>query len=67
MRAAARRCYARLRTDPHHPSLHFKKVGRFWCVRAGESHRAVGTESPAGGIVWFRIGPHDEYERLIRG
>jgi hypothetical protein len=24
--------YALLKSDPHHPSLHFKKVGRFWSV-----------------------------------
>jgi hypothetical protein len=29
----ADRCYALLRQDPHHPSLHFKKVGKFWSVR----------------------------------
>ena len=24
--------YDLLRTDPHHPSLHFKRVGRLWSV-----------------------------------
>ena len=26
--------FALLKSDPRHPSLHFKKAGRFWSVRA---------------------------------
>ncbi|ARQ59386.1 hypothetical protein Kim5_CH03362 [Rhizobium sp. Kim5] len=25
-----------LKQDPRHPSLHFKRVGRFWSARPGE-------------------------------
>jgi hypothetical protein len=60
----ARENYELLKTDPHHPSLHFKRAGRYWPARAGSSHRVLGIESPAG-IVWFWIGHHEEYERLI--
>ena len=31
-----------LRQDPGHPSLHFKKVGKFRSVRVGIHYRAVG-------------------------
>jgi len=61
----ARENYELLKTDPHHPSLHFKRAGRYWSARVGSSHRVLGIESPAG-IVWFWIGPHEEYERLIK-
>jgi len=47
-----------------HPSLHFKKVGEYWVARVSEDYRAVGIES-AGTLVWFWIGPHKDYERLI--
>jgi hypothetical protein len=30
------RCYKLLLQDPHHPSLHFKKVGRFWIGSHGD-------------------------------
>ncbi len=60
----ADRHYALLRADPRHPSLHFKKVGRLWSVRAGAGYRALAAEAP-DGLVWFWIGPHDEYERLL--
>lgn len=51
--------------DHWHPSLHFKKVRNFWVARIGDNHRAVGVESD-GVVTWFWIGPHDEYERLIK-
>ncbi len=53
-----------LKVDPSHPSLHFKKVGKYWSVRAGQSHRALGTEIKQG-ILWFWIGTHAEYDNLI--
>lgn len=37
-----------LKRDPQHPSLHFKRVGRFWSVRVGRDYRALVVESPEG-------------------
>ena len=56
--------YILLKKNPFHPSLHFKKVGRFWSVRIGIYYRAVAVEKDSD-IIWFWIGRHDEYERLI--
>ena len=39
--------FALLKQDPHHPSLHFKKAGRFWSVRVAIHFRAVAVESGA--------------------
>ena len=64
MQRSADRCYQLLRDNSAHPSLHFKKVGQYWSVRAGGDYRALGVEA-YDGIVWFWIGPHAEYERLI--
>jgi hypothetical protein len=61
----ARAHFLLLKTDPQHPSLHFKRVGRYWSARIGASYRALGVSSP-DGIVWFWIGPHEEYERIIK-
>ena len=62
----ARRNFAQLRTDPSHPSLHFKGVaaGRFHSVRVGLYYRALGLPVE-GGVHWFWIGTHAEYDRLI--
>ncbi len=59
--------YALLKSDPAHPSLHFKKIGtnkQLWSVRVGIGYRALGVEKPEG-IYWFWIGGHAEYDRLI--
>jgi hypothetical protein len=42
----------------------FKKVGNYWSVRAGQAYRALGVEIETG-ILWFWIGTHAEYDRLI--
>lgn len=60
--------YALLRSDPTHPSLHFKKIGArktLWSVRIGIGYRALGVEEP-DGIYWFWIGSHADYDRLIQ-
>jgi hypothetical protein len=64
VQATADGCYELLRADPSHPSLHFKKVGKYWSVRAGQAYRALGVEIETG-ILWFWIGTHAEYDRLI--
>ena len=65
MQSVARANYELLKSDPRHPSLHFKRVGRYWSARVDSSHRVLGIDSPIG-IVWFWIGPHEEYLRLIK-
>ena len=60
----ARKQYALWIKDHSHPSLHFKRVGRYWSVRVDNSHRALGIERN-GTIFWFFIGPHDAYEERI--
>ena len=56
--------YELLKADSHHPSLHFKKIGNYRAVRIGLQYRALAIESP-DGLVWFWIGLHSEYDRII--
>lgn len=60
----ADRCFAKMLDDPHHPSLRLKKVGRFWSARVGLRYRALARDREEG-LVWFWIGPHDRYDKLI--
>ncbi len=53
-----------LKENPGHHSLRFEKKGAGWSVWVGPGYRALAFEH-AKGLVWFWIGPHDEYERLI--
>lgn len=57
--------YDLLKSNPQHPSLHFKKIGEFRSVRIGLHYRALGVEVD-DGVLWFWIGTHSEYDRLIR-
>jgi hypothetical protein len=63
-RAVADRAFDLLKDNQRHPSLHFKKVGRFWSARVGISHRALAIESERG-LVWFWIGEHAEYDKIV--
>lgn len=64
VRNLARENFELLKRDARQRSLHFKKVDRFWSARVGLHYRAVGVEEGAD-IVWFWIGHHSEYDRLI--
>ena len=61
----ARKNFELLKDNPSHPSLHFKKVGKLWSVRAGIGHRALAVQD-GEQFTWVWIGRHDEYMRLIR-
>ena len=68
VQAAADKSYAILKSDPKHPSLRLKKIGDLWSVRVGIHYRAIGMDAPHmdNAILWFWIGPHAEYDRLVK-
>jgi len=46
--------FKRLKANHRHPSLHFKKVGKLWSVRAGLNYRALAVEDGEDYIwVWI--------------
>jgi len=53
-----------LKSDAQHPSLHLKKVGRYWSAKVGRKYRTLTVETEKG-LIWFWIGAHPEYEKLI--
>jgi hypothetical protein len=53
-----------MKANPRHPSLQLKKVESYWSVRVGLYHRALGIDI-TDRIVWFWIGTHAEYDKLI--
>ena len=56
--------FSLLKADPRHPSHHLKQIGRFWSVRVGLHHRALGV-SHEEGVLWFWIGSHADYDRMV--
>ena len=65
VQGVADRAFALLKRNPAHPSLHLKRVGKYWSVRVGLHYRALGIEVE-GGLLWFWIGSHDEYESILK-
>ncbi len=64
VRALADKNFQLLKANSKHPSLHFKRIGRLWSVRVGAHYRALGLDKPEG-VVWFWIGSHADYDKLL--
>ncbi len=65
VRQLADKNFSLLRENSHHPSLRLKRTGIYWSARVGLHHRVLAKER-SEGLVWFWIGPHDEYEQLLK-
>jgi len=53
-----------LKANPKHPSLHLKKAGKYWSARVGTKYRVLGVGIDEG-MLWFWIGTHAEYDKLL--
>jgi hypothetical protein len=65
VRKIADKNFTLLKQDPRHRSLNLKRAGRYWSVRIGRAYRALAVDAE-GGLLWFWIGTHAEYDALIR-
>ena len=68
IRARTRAAYRRFQDNPHHSGLQFKKVHGTrpaYSARINNDYRVVGMLE-GDAIVWFWIGKHEEYERLLK-
>ena len=55
--------------NPEHPSLSFKQVHEtkpIFSARVTRDFRVLGTRNPKDKIVWFWVGPHGEYDALLK-
>jgi hypothetical protein len=66
--AQIKRAYKIWIENPAHPSIRFKKVHDtepIYSARVDLDWRAVGVLEQ-DTVVWFWVGPHSEYEALLR-
>lgn len=66
-RRQAKEAYKLFLQDPFHPSLEFKRIRQtrpIYSVRIGIGNRALGVRNE-DQIVWYWIGSHEEYDKLI--
>lgn len=64
----ATEAYSRWKANPRHPSLRFKKVSSkmpIFSVRISGNYRALGRLRD-GIMYWFWIGPHSEYDQILK-
>ncbi len=63
----ARKAYALFRQNPFHPSLRYKLIkDRVYSVRISREYRALGRLEEEDVIVWFWIGNHESYDRMLK-
>jgi mRNA-degrading endonuclease RelE of RelBE toxin-antitoxin system len=68
IRRRAKDAYKLFDDDPNHPSLRFKKVHAresVYSARISLDYRALGVLD-GDVIVWFWVGSHAEYEKLLQ-
>ena len=65
VKRVADRNFEILKANQKHPSLHLKKINRYWSVRVGIHYRALAVEIE-DGLLWFWIGSHADYDKLIK-
>ena len=64
VRTLADKNHALLKANPSHPSLQLKKIGDLWTARVGLHYRVLGADE-GDTIVWYWIGSHAEYDKLL--
>ena len=68
VREIAKKQYKLFVKDAYHASLHFKRVHStrpIYSARITRNYRAVGILDD-NIIVWFWVGSHDEYDKLLK-
>jgi hypothetical protein len=63
----AKRAYRLFQSNPAHPGLQFKKLegeDHIYSARIGLEYRALAFMKK-DRIVWYWIGSHSEYDRLV--
>ena len=68
IRETAKKQYRLFISDSYHASLHFKRVHStrpIYSARITRNYRAVGILEE-NIIVWFWIGSHDDYDKLLK-
>ncbi len=69
IKETAKKNYELWKENPFYSSLEFKEVKpkeNIWSVRVGIGWRALGVmKTEEEKIVWFWIGSHAEYDRII--
>jgi hypothetical protein len=69
IKARAQKQFSLLKTNPQHPSLHFKKLTEragkeIWSARVSLDYRALAVKQ-GDTCTWFWIGAHSTYDQQV--
>jgi hypothetical protein len=62
----ANKQFSLFEANAYHPTLRLKAIGPYWVVRVSRGYRALARRR-SNDFFWFWIGPHDQYERILKG
>ena len=65
---SSRKAYRLWKENPQHPGLQFKLVvpeDSIYSIRVSLAYRALGVKERET-IIWFWIGSHSDYEKLLK-
>ena len=69
IRHEADEAYARFALDPNAPGLNFERIQgvkiAMFSARVNEQYRVLGRGEGADTVVWFWIGTHQDYDKLL--
>ena len=69
VRQDADAAYAQFATNPNYPGLNLERIqgvkAPIFAARVREQYRVLGRGEGADTIVWFWIGTHQEYDKLL--
>ena len=69
VRRDADAAYAQFALDPNHPGLHFERIQGvkvpLFSARVSEQYRVLGRGEDFDTVVWFWIGTHQEYDKML--
>ncbi|WP_420377942.1 ParE family toxin-like protein [Spirulina major] len=60
----ARKNFSLLKRDLNHPSLQFKKVGKYWSAHIGLNYRTLAVQD-GSDFIWVWIGSHNQYDQML--
>ena len=62
----ARKNYRLWAENPFNSTTNFEnKFGNLWSAEVGRTHRTLGRMVEDNVIIWFWIGTHEEYNKLL--
>lgn len=69
VRRDADAAYARFAADPNYPGLNLERIqgvkAPLFSARVNEQYRVLGRGEGADTVVWFWIGTHQDYDKLL--